>query len=162
MWADNCVEFCLLSMSVIELSIFPAKAWMCHKKTKLSKSPYENAAKSKLSNSLHAIVAKHAKPKPNHSISNKFKYQTFSNIEFWHLQFRETRGKSSNLRIKTKFKQGHSILSYSVFVKPLRRLKDISRKMTILWHLWDVSKTSFASICDFSKIPHKNDFVWFP
>ena len=144
MWADNCVEFCLLSMSVIELSIFPAKAWMCHKKTKLSKSPYENAAKSKLSNSLHAIVAKHAKPKPNHSISNKFKYQTFSNIEFWHSQFRETRGKTSNLRMKTKltpfcevFKKSQRHLEKDDYsMTSLRRLKNISRK-----YLWFFENT---------------------
>ena len=37
----------------------------------------------------------------------------------------------------------------------LRCLKHISKKMSFLWHLWDVSKTSLAGICNFSKIPHK-------
>ena len=56
------------------------------------------------------------------------------------------------------------------FVTSLRRLKNISKKMSFLyskkmpflWRLCDVSKTSLAGICDFSKIPHKNGFVWFP
>ena len=48
------------------------------------------------------------------------------------------------------------------FVTSLRRLKYISRKMSFLWRPWDVSKTSLASIFGFSKITHKNDFVWFP
>ena len=64
MWADNCIRFCLLliSMSVIELTTFPAKAWIYRKKTKrcalrisksspsaaISKFRYENVAKSKL------------------------------------------------------------------------------------------------------------------
>ena len=36
-----------------------------------------------------------------------------------------------------------------------RRLEHISKNMSFPWHLWDVSKTSLAGICDFSKIPHK-------
>ena len=36
------------------------------------------------------------------------------------------------------------------------------KKMSFVWRLWNVSKTSLASICDFSKIHHKNDFEWFP
>ena len=59
------------------------------------------------------------------------------------------------------------------FVTSLRRLKNISKmmsfvwrhfskKMSFPWRLWDVSKTSLASIFSFPKICHKNDFVWFP
>ena len=41
-----------------------------------------------------------------------------------------------SLEQKQNHSQGHSILSYSVFVNSLRRLKDISRiKTTILRHL---------------------------
>ena len=41
-------------------------------------------------------------------------------------------------------------------------LDHISKKLSFPWRLWDVSKISLASIFGFSKIPHKNDFVWFP
>ena len=68
---------------------------------------------------------------------------------------------------------------YIFFVTSLRRLKIIfkrrrlydvfktsrtylSKKMSFSWRLWDVSKTSLASIFGFPKIRHKNDFVWFP
>ena len=40
------------------------------------------------------------------------------------------------------------------FVTSLRRLKNISKKMSFPWRLWDVSKTSLASIFGFSKIRH--------
>ena len=50
----------------------------------------------------------------------------------------------------------------SFFVTSLRRLEHISKRMFFPWRLWDVSKTSLASIFGFSKIRHKNDFVWFP
>ena len=36
------------------------------------------------------------------------------------------------------------------------------KKMSFSRRLWDVSKTSLTSIFGFSKITHKNDFVWFP
>ena len=44
-------------------------------------------------------------------------------------------------------------------VTSLRRLKLISRKMFILWRLWYVPKIYLESICDYSKISHKNGFV---
>ena len=47
-------------------------------------------------------------------------------------------------------------------VTSLRPLAHISKKMSFPWRLWDVSKTSLESIFGFSKIPHKNYFVWFP
>ena len=47
-------------------------------------------------------------------------------------------------------------------VTSLRRLRHISKKMSFPWRLWDVSKTSLASIFGFPEIRHKNDFVWFP
>ena len=47
-------------------------------------------------------------------------------------------------------------------VVSLRRLEHISKKMSFPWPLRDVSKTSLPSIFGFSKIRHKNDFVWFP
>ena len=109
-------------MSVIKLSIFPAKAWICRKKTercalrvpksspgRISKFCYENVAKSKLQNSPHPIVAKQAKPKLSQLKSNKFKYQIFSNSEFRHWQMREI----IKLQNEKQFKQGLSILSYS-------------------------------------------------
>ena len=40
------------------------------------------------------------------------------------------------------------------FVTSLRRLKYISKKMSFPWRLWDVSKTSLASIFGFPKICH--------
>ena len=40
------------------------------------------------------------------------------------------------------------------FVTSLRRLKNISKKMSFPWRLWDVSKTSLASIFGFPKICH--------
>ena len=61
-------------------------------------------------------------------------------------------------------------------VTSLRRLKNISKKMlcdvfktsqaylkkmSFPWRLWDVSKTSLASIFGFSKIRHNNDSTWF-
>ena len=50
-----------------------------------------------------------------------------------------------------------------IFVMSLRRVKYISKKTFFLARLWDVSKTSLASFCDFSKKKnHKNDFMWFP
>ena len=55
------------------------------------------------------------------------------------------------------FKTSHIHLKKDVFfVTSLRRLEHISKKMSIPWRLWDVSKTSLTSIYDFSKIPHKN------
>ena len=44
-------------------------------------------------------------------------------------------------------------------VTSLRRLKLISKKMFILWRLWYVPKIYLESICDYSKISHKNGFV---
>ena len=41
----------------------------------------------------------------------------------------------------------------------LRRLKHISKKIFILWNLWYVSKIYVESICDYSKISHKNSSV---
>ena len=46
------------------------------------------------------------------------------------------------------------------FVTFLRRLY-ISKRMSISWRVWDVSKASFPSICDFSKIRQKYGFMWF-
>ena len=46
------------------------------------------------------------------------------------------------------------------FVTSLRRLKHISKKMFILWRLWYVSKINLESICDYSKISHKNVSCW--
>ena len=45
------------------------------------------------------------------------------------------------------------------FVTSLRRLKRISKKMCILWPLCYLSKIYVESICDCSKISHKNGFV---
>ena len=54
------------------------------------------------------------------------------------------------------YKTSQKHLKKDVFcMTSLRRLKHISKKMSFPWHLWDVSKTSLAGICDFSKIPHK-------
>ena len=41
----------------------------------------------------------------------------------------------------------------------LRHLGHISKNISFPWRLWDVPKTSLASIPGFSKIPHKNDFL---
>ena len=61
------------------------------------------------------------------------------------------------------FKTSQKHLKKDVFcVTSLRRLEHISKKMSFPWRLWDVSKTSLASIFGFPKICHKNDFVWFP
>ena len=60
------------------------------------------------------------------------------------------------------FKTSQIHLKKDVFcVTSLRRLEHISKKMSFPWRLWDVSKTSLASIFGFSKIRHKNDFVSF-
>ena len=61
------------------------------------------------------------------------------------------------------FKTSQIYLKKDFFcVTSLRRLGHASRKMSFPWRLWDVSKTSLASIFGFPKICHKNDFVWFP
>ena len=69
--------------------------------------------------------------------------------------------------------------SDAFFVTSLRRLKNISKRCLLRnvfktsqaylkkdvyfpWQLWDVSKTSLANVFGFSKICHKNGFVWFP
>ena len=58
------------------------------------------------------------------------------------------------------FKTSQIHLKKDVFqVTSLRRLKHISKKMFILWRLWYVSKIYLESICDYSKISHKNGFV---
>ena len=60
------------------------------------------------------------------------------------------------------FKTSQKHLKKNIFyMTSLMRLENISKKMSIPWRLWDISKTSLASICNFSKIPWKNDFVWF-
>ena len=54
------------------------------------------------------------------------------------------------------FKTSQKHLKKDVFcITPLGRLELISKNMSFPWHLWDVSETSLASICDFSKIPHR-------
>ena len=56
------------------------------------------------------------------------------------------------------FKTSQKHLKKDVFcVTSLTRLEHISIKMSIPWRLWDVSKISLASICDFSKSSHKMD-----
>ena len=53
------------------------------------------------------------------------------------------------------FKTSQKHLKKDVFcVTSLRRLEHISKKMSFPWRLWDVSKTSLASIFGFSKIRH--------
>ena len=60
------------------------------------------------------------------------------------------------------FKRSQKYLKKDIFfVMSLRRLENILKKMSFPWRLWDVLKTSLGSTCDFSKIAHKNDFVWF-
>ena len=57
------------------------------------------------------------------------------------------------------FKTSQKHLKKHVFcATSLRCLEHISKKMSFLWCLWDVSKTSLACICEISKIPHKNNF----
>ena len=63
------------------------------------------------------------------------------------------------------FKTSQKHLKKDVFcVTSLRRLAHISKKMPFPWRLWDVSKTSLASIFGFSKIHHTKmiscDFRW--
>ena len=61
------------------------------------------------------------------------------------------------------FKTSQKHLKKDAFsVTSLRRLDYISKKMFFPWRLWDVLKTSLASIFGFSKIRHKKYFVWFP
>ena len=61
------------------------------------------------------------------------------------------------------FKTSQKHLKKDVFcVTSLGRLGHISKTMSFPWRLWDVSKTSLASIFGFPKTRHKNDFVWFP
>ena len=62
----------------------------------------------------------------------------------------------------TSLRRLKNILKRCICVTSLRRLQRIWRKMSFPWRLWDISKTSLASICDFSKISHKNDFLLFP
>ena len=53
------------------------------------------------------------------------------------------------------FKTSQKHLKKDVFcVTSLRRLGHISKKMSFPWRLWDVSKTSLASIFGFPKICH--------
>ena len=53
------------------------------------------------------------------------------------------------------FKTSQKHLKKDVFcVMSLRRLEHISKKISFPWRLWDVSKTSLASIFGFSKILH--------
>ena len=49
-----------------------------------------------------------------------------------------------------------------VFCDVFKTSQGISKKISTPRSLWDVSKTSLESICDFLKLPHKNSFVWFP
>ena len=59
------------------------------------------------------------------------------------------------------FKTSQIHLKKDVFcVTSLRRLNNISKKNSFPER--PQKYLSLASICDFSKIPHKNDFVWFP
>ena len=61
------------------------------------------------------------------------------------------------------FKTSKKNLKNDVFcMTSSRHLEHIWKKISVPWRLGDVLKTSLASICDFSKIPHKTDFVWFP
>ena len=61
------------------------------------------------------------------------------------------------------FKTSQKLLKEHVFsMRSLRCLDHIFKKISIPWHLWDVSKTSLASINDFSEIAYQNDFVWYP
>ena len=58
------------------------------------------------------------------------------------------------------FKTSQIHLNNDVFyVTSLGCLKHISKKMFILWRLWYVSKIYLESICDYSKISHKNGFM---
>ena len=53
------------------------------------------------------------------------------------------------------FKTFQKHLKKDVFcLTSLRRLEQISKKMSFPWRLWDVSKSSLASIFSFSKIHH--------
>ena len=55
------------------------------------------------------------------------------------------------------FKTSRAYLKKDVFrVTFLKRLEHISKNMSFTWRLWDISKTSLASICDFSKIQKYN------
>ena len=75
---------------------------------------------------------------------------------------RPLRNFSKEMTFCDVFKTSQKDLKIGVFcVTSLRRLEHISKKMSFPWRLWDVSKTSLASICDFSKVHHKNGFVWF-
>ena len=48
-----------------------------------------------------------------------------------------------------------------VYVTSLRRLKHLSKSMSILWRILDVSQISLASIRNFSEIPYRYNFVRF-
>ena len=55
------------------------------------------------------------------------------------------------------FKTSQKHLKKEVFyVTSLRRLKNISKKMSFPWHFWGISRKNFW----FFKIPHKNGLVW--
>ena len=59
-----------------------------------------------------------------------------------------------------KYVSSQIYLKKDVFqVTSLKRLKHISEKMFILWRLWYVSKIYLESICNYSKMSHKNRFV---
>ena len=122
MWADNCVKFCLLliSVSMIKLSIFPAKTWIRRKTTerctlRVSKSSPLAAisifAKSKFTtpNSCKASITKieSVQIKPI-QISNVLK----SRIQTIAIQ-QNNESKIMKHQIQNKFKEGHCTLSYS-------------------------------------------------
>ena len=68
---------------------------------------------------------------------------------FWEISIRSPLRKTSQ--------RTHRIISKRwLFVMSLRRLTYISKKTSFLVPLWDVSKTSLASFCDFSKKKKKN------
>ena len=61
------------------------------------------------------------------------------------------------------YKTSQKHLKKDVFCVTFSKLfEHISKKTSIPWRLWDILKISLASICDISKIPYKNGFVWFP
>ena len=74
----------------------------------------------------------------------------------WLFSFRRFKYISRKMSFCDVFKTSQKHLEKDVFcVTILRHLHHISKKMSSLWRLWDVSKKSLTSICNFSKIPHK-------
>ena len=69
--------------------------------------------------------------------------------------------KTSQIHLKkdvsfvTSLRRLKNISKKMSFVMSLRALEHISKMMSIPWRLWNVSKTSLASICNFSKYPAK-------